>query len=493
MTSFRTVWWPTTLGVILTLAMFVIEVSTHVLGNVAYVAIVVYALWISVNRRQILLLAIFSTVVMVFGYLMAVTIHQPIDQITIFVNRASAIVVVWFASYFTLRHRKTLATELRQREEIEQRKLAEERLKSSQELYESIASNFPDGWIGVLDENLTYTFANGKGLRRAGIRKADIMGKKFSVFFDAEGTEPYLLDALGGKNVKFEINFKHRTLEIFAGPLLSSHKTNRVLVVVHDITALKETEKGLIEALEKERELGALKSRFVTMASHEFRTPLTTIMSSSSLLDRYDGDKYEREKKIHVTRIKQSAKLLNEMLNDMLSLNKLEEGNIKPHYTQINLDVFFESIVRASDSFKRANQKLSVKHSGVETIVSDREFLRNIVSVILSNAFRYTHDEDVVLLEADVNDEALTIKITDRGMGIPPEDQEYIFTRFFRGHNVANIPGTGLSLSIAKSYVDLLKGSIEFTSNLNEGTVFRVHVPVERDAKMHEHQLLQRG
>lgn len=167
------------------------------------------------------------------------------------------------------------------------------------------------------------------------------------------------------------------------------------------------------------------------------------------------------------------------MLNDFLSLNKLEEEDIKPMYVQMNFVAFLEELTHEVQLIKRVNQKLCVKHSGSEMIVSDRDFLRNILRNVLSNAFKYSHEGDIVLLEAEVSHEALTVRISDQGVGIPSEDREYIFTRFFRGHNVVNIQGTGLGLSIAKKYLDLLNGSIEFSSNLNKGSVFTVRVPIE--------------
>lgn len=459
------------------LGLLVVEIFTHVLGTVGYIAIAVYALWLSEYRNQILLISISATVVLITGYVLAISLQQPADQATFFVNRASALVVIWFAHYFTLRYRKTQEIERTQRIELEERRLAEERLRSSLEIYAAIARNFPVGWIGILNESMDYIFVDGKGLSRTGIKEADIIGQNFYRVLKAEGAEPSLMKALEGKHVSFELSYNSRSLEIHASPFHVHQKKKWILVVVHDITTLKETEAGLVKALEKERALGEMKSQFVTMASHEFRTPLATILSSASLLSMYPRDKYENEKSTHIARIKQSVKLLNGMLNDFLSIDTLKEGEIKSEYEPINLIDLLKEVEHEVESLKGGHQTLRVNHSGVDTIVSSRQFLRSILHNLLSNAFKFSNHEDQILLEVEAGNKELILRVTDHGIGIPQEEQEYIFTRFFRAHNVVNIQGTGLGLSIVKKYLDLLNGSIEFSSDLNYGSIFTVRVP----------------
>ncbi len=286
--------WPSIIGILSMLGLLAIEIFTHVLGTVGYIAIAVYALWLLEDRNQILFISISATVLLIIGYVFAISLQHPTDQGTFFVNRVSALIVIWFAYYFTLRYRKTQENERTQRIELEERRLAEERLRSSLEIYKAIARNFPVGWIGILDESMLYVVADGKGLGHAGINATDVIGKNFSNIIETNAGEPYLKEALEGKIVSFEINYNNRTLEVHASPFHVHQKKKWVLVVVHDITTLKETEAGLVKALEKERALGEMKSQFVTMASHEFRTPLATILSSASLLSNYSGDKYEK-------------------------------------------------------------------------------------------------------------------------------------------------------------------------------------------------------
>ena len=201
---------------------------------------------------------------------------------------------------------------------------------------------------------------------------------------------------------------------------------------------MKETEIRLVETLEKERELNELKSRFVTMASHEFRTPLTTIQSSSTLLGMYTGNAYDKEKATHVSRIKGSVKLLTEMLNDFLSLEKLDHNNPLPRYETINLPDFLKLIVPELESLKRDNQQLVVKCFEIGNIITDKHFFRNIIYNLLSNAFKYSAADGRIMLEVKELDDKVNIRVIDNGIGIPLVEQEYIFDRFFRANNVVD-------------------------------------------------------
>lgn len=478
MSSNRFITWPVFAGTIMLLLVLIAELLTHVLGNVAYVAIAVITMWLTLDRKQIISIAIFATVLLVLGYIMTITISEPVSQVTIFVNRISAIVVIWFACSFTIGYQNARAEENRQRLEIEERKITEARLRSSQEMHEAIARNFPEGWIGILDEDLKYVFADGRGLRRAEIQPEDLIGKRFGKIL-GEDVELFLERALKGDHVAFDVAYNGRNYEVNMGPFLSNLQIKRLLVVVHDITMMKETETGLIKALERERELSELKSRFVTMASHEFRTPLTTIQSSSTLLGKYTGDTYDKEKATHVTRIKNSVKLLTEVLNDFLSLESLEKRNPVPRYEAIHLPDFLDQVFKEAESLKRDTQQLEFENVGSNEVVSDKRFLRNILYNLLSNAFKYSSEDGKVVVKSKVLDGKLTMSVIDHGVGIPLEEQGYIFDRFFRAHNVANIHGTGLGLTIVKKYLDLLGGTLSFVSNNGEETIFTFELPME--------------
>lgn len=453
------------------------EATFQVLGNVIYVAIAAYTLWFSKTLRQIYFVIAMSAVVLIAGYIFAITLHNPSEQATYLVNRISAVVIICWAAFLTYHYQKSRAREIIQQKEIEGHKVAEEKLRSSQEMHTAIARNFPDGWIGILDKNLSYVFANGKGLRRIGTNSRDIAGKTFAEVVKSDSANVYLTAARDGKTVTSELIVNDRAFEVSASPFIESSINGWTLVVVHDITSLKETEMGLIKALETERKLSEMKSRFVTMALHEFRTPLATIMSSAALLAHYSDERYRQAKDTHVTRIKHSVNLLSGILDDFFSFQELENKNVLPKVEIVNLDNFLNEIADQAELLKRDNQRLIVKRSGCHEIVSDGKFLKTILQILLSNAFKYSFPDDHIELHQKWENDKLIFEVTDHGIGVLPADQEFIFDRFFRGQNAINIQGIGLGLCVARRYAKLLRGDIGFSSDPEVKTVFTVSIP----------------
>ncbi len=241
---------------------------------------------------------------------------------------------------------------------------------------------------------------------------------------------------------------------------------------------LREAEKNVREALEVEKELNALKSRFVSMASHEFRTPLTTIMSSVDLITRYtDGAEKEKIEK-HITRIRTKVRELTSMLNDFLSLEKLEQGLVT--ITPSGVDVVHLSIelIEELRSIAKRGQEIQYDHSGPDRMVHhDRGMLTNIMSNLVSNAIKYSPENKPIRLLTHLESGRLRITVEDQGIGIPEEDQQHMFQRFFRASNAFTVQGTGLGLSIVRRYLDLMGGTIGFTSVSGQGTTFTVELP----------------
>ena len=232
------------------------------------------------------------------------------------------------------------------------------------------------------------------------------------------------------------------------------------------------------EALEKERELNALKSRFVSMASHEFRTPLSTVMSSADLIDRYtEGPEKEKVGK-HVQRIRVKVRELTAMLNDFLSLEKLEQGKVVVHPGTFDIVHVSIDLIEEMRMMCKPGQEIIYEHEGEERNVTlDQQMLANVISNLLNNAVKYSPENTTVDLRTSIAEDQLTITVCDRGMGIPMEDQQHLFERFFRAGNVSTIQGTGLGLSIIKRHLDLLGGRISYESQLGKGTTFTVHLP----------------
>jgi PAS domain S-box-containing protein len=230
----------------------------------------------------------------------------------------------------------------------------------------------------------------------------------------------------------------------------------------------------LTKALDKEKELGDLKSRFVSMASHEFRTPLSTILSSASLLAKYteSGEQDKRDK--HINRIKASVINLTGILNEFLSIGKIEDGKIEVRYVHFNVKEFVTQLCLEMQVQVKQDQKIAYTHSGGEDLVLDESLLRNILFNLLSNAIKFSHPGGLINVETRNDGMQFTISITDNGIGIAEEDQAHLFERFFRASNVTNIQGTGLGLHIVAKYVELMNGEITWKSELEKGTNFTI-------------------
>lgn len=241
--------------------------------------------------------------------------------------------------------------------------------------------------------------------------------------------------------------------------------------------ALQESERKLKESLSKEIELNELKSRFVSMASHEFRTPLSSVLSSASLLQMYlDKGMPEKQSK-HIQRIQSSVQNLTTILNDFLSLEKLESGNVVADFTEVNFINFVNEIIEEFHPNIREEQNIEFDHQGNEILQVDPHLVKNIFFNLLSNAIKYSPAGKNVKVQSSFDGQLLKVAVIDQGMGIPLADQKHMFTRFFRATNATNISGTGLGLTIVKRYLDLMDGDIDFKSEEGQGTTFFFEIP----------------
>lgn len=240
------------------------------------------------------------------------------------------------------------------------------------------------------------------------------------------------------------------------------------------LNQLQESKNELTKALGKEKELGDLKSRFVSMASHEFRTPLSTILSSASLMAKYiKGDEQEKRDK-HIQRIKSAVNNLTDILNEFLSIGKIEEGKITTHYTRFNMKELMAGLLRELKGIAKPGQQFEQVHEGGEEVELDASMLRNIMINLLSNAIKFSPESGRIDVYSKVSMDEIKIAVSDNGIGISQEDQHHLFERFFRGKNVTNIQGTGLGLHIVGKYVELMNGHISCTSSLETGTTFNI-------------------
>ncbi len=244
--------------------------------------------------------------------------------------------------------------------------------------------------------------------------------------------------------------------------------------------ALRESEVELKEALDKEKELSELKSRFVSMASHEFRTPLSTILSSLELVEMLKDEIHEGKREKHIGRIKNAVSHLTSILTDFLSLSRLEEGKIELQPQFFNFGEFCMDVVDEIRGQLKPGQTLDYAGQNDDReVFLDKHSLRHILSNLLVNAIKYSGEGLPVECRTAISGSQIKIEVQDHGIGIPPEDQKYLFTRFFRANNVENIKGTGLGLHIVRRYLDLMQGEISFESQLGVGTHFTVIIPIK--------------
>ncbi|MEO6979571.1 MAG: PAS domain-containing sensor histidine kinase [Mucilaginibacter sp.] len=245
------------------------------------------------------------------------------------------------------------------------------------------------------------------------------------------------------------------------------------------VQALQRAKEEVSFSLEKEKELGQLKSRFVSMASHEFRTPLSAIQLSASLIEKYALPFENENIRKHVAKIKNSVGNLTTILNDFLSLEKLEAGKVEPSFTPFDIVKLSEEITEEMQMVAKQNQNIIYQHTGTRSMVKlDPNLLKNCVINLVANAIKYSGENTFIEFNTEVTGQQCVITVKDNGIGIPDTDQKHLFEAFFRAHNTGNIPGTGLGLNIVARYTSLMAGRIEFSSDVNKGTLFTITFPI---------------
>lgn len=250
-------------------------------------------------------------------------------------------------------------------------------------------------------------------------------------------------------------------------------RTQDLVKLVSELEMAKENMRALFQ---KEKELNQLKTRFVSMASHEFRTPLSSIQLSASLIDKYTSKNDVNSVEKHTLKIKNSINNLTTILNDFLSLEKLEAGKVEANVQQFNVVSFAEEIAEEMQLMSKQNQHIVYEHTGtIANVYLDPNLLKNCIINLISNSIKYSGEDTLIQFNSILKEGDLTLEVKDNGIGIPKADQDNLFEPFFRAHNTGDIPGTGLGLNIVKRYVGLMHGTVNCVSKQNEGTTFTLH------------------
>jgi len=372
------------------------------------------------------------------------------------------------------------------------RKKIEQNLRNSEEKYRSVVNNLKEVVFQIDDSGL-WTFLNPAWSEITGFTIEETLQTNFLNYIHPEDRQialKNLQSLLTNQNnySQYQIRYltkdnNFRWIEVIK-QIMKDLSENTIVIsgTLNDITERKKAQQELIEALEKERELGELKSRFVSMTSHEFRTPLAIISSSAGLLQSY-GDKLNQEKKDkHLNRIQSSVTHMTDLLNDVLTISKAEANKLEFNPQPLNLKKFcYDLIDEIKLGYSNHHIHLSfgtnLENNSEFNFNLDRKLLRHIFSNLLSNAVKYSPEQSNVHFNCEWIENNFIFKIKDQGIGIPTEDIPHLFESFHRCQNVGNIQGTGLGLAIVKHSVELHQGVIDVTSKIDRGTTFTITIP----------------
>lgn len=379
---------------------------------------------------------------------------------------------------------KLVEVNLNLEDQVQITKIAEEEAIKNLTMFSAIVKNFPRGIITVLNKDFEFLYADGEGLELAGLEGFTLQGRSIDdIEYFSNGRKTRLkrdvVNTLSGDHLSFEIEINNTHFSVNTAPLHENGDTiTRALFVYSDITQQKNIEQDILFALHKEQELNELKSRFLSMASHEFRTPLSVILTSAELIQKQIEAGKPTENIKYLNKIVKNVSNLEVILNDFLSLSKLDEGKIISNPEEFDLIQLVKSIIKEFKiNLKRGQIITIIKYDESITVKLDLKLLRQIIINLLSNASKYSREHTEINLTIANYPKHFKIDVTDQGIGIPEEDQKNLFHRFFRAKNAAGIEGTGIGLNIVRHYLELMEGTIEFYSELDKGSTFIIELP----------------
>lgn len=401
--------------------------------------------------------------------------------------------------------------------------------QSGEDIFEILSEAIPEGLL-IVDDSQTIVSVNSSCLHIFEYDRGELLGKKLPIliperyhanhggyfkgfFSNSERREMGKGRELYGRKK----GAKEFPIEVGLAPFTVYGKTY-VLALLVDITYRKETERKIIElneqledkikvrtqelndtivalesevekrktaeakaleSLKAERELNELKTKFLSMVSHEFKTPLTGILTSTRLTTKYveTGNKEKQQK--HLDTIANKVHYLNDILNDFLSVERFESGKVKYNFTQFELSKVLNEVIYDANMLLKSGQSINYPENSDEfTLFFDQKILELILLNLIRNAIKYSPEDTRIDLSINEEDDKLIFTVTDQGIGIPDEDQKHIFERYFRAQNASLDQGTGIGLNIVKGHLETLGGAVYFTSKENVGSKFTVEIPL---------------
>ncbi len=368
-----------------------------------------------------------------------------------------------------------------------ERKHVEQALRQSEERFRSLIEHALD-IILILDPDGTIGYVSPSVEKVLGYAVAALSGRNVEEFIHPEdwletcdrllNTEPNPVT----RSIEFRERHQDgswRILEAISQPFVDNAETLRVMVNARDITERKRLDEIRL-ALEREKELSALKTRFFSMASHEFRTPLSTALAAAQVLENSQPDWDNTEKRLrNLHRIQDSVRNMVQLLDDILTINRAETGKLAFNPKPLDLELYCHNFVEEMQLNAGTQHTLIFTCQGISIPVAlDEKLVRSMLSNLVSNAIKYSPQGGMVHLTLEFQPEVLLIRVQDEGIGIPLEDQKQLFEPFYRGKNVRTISGTGLGLVVVKKCVDLHQGTIQITSAVGTGTVCEITIPL---------------
>lgn len=280
-------------------------------------------------------------------------------------------------------------------------------------------------------------------------------------------------------NSELEGKIKIRTKELEESVAKLQHLN---LNLELEVKKRKEAENRIKTALQKEKELNELKTKFLSLVSHEFKTPLSGILTSVVLAGKYKLEDQQDKREKHFNTIKSKVHYLDNILNDFLSIERLESGKVNYKFTSFNLSKLVNEVIYNANVTLKSGQEIDYPQNMEDIILrQDEKILELVLSNLLNNAIKYSPEESLITFDIKLDANKINFIIKDEGMGIPEKDQKHIFERYFRAENALLNQGTGIGLNIAKVHLENLGGKIQFTSIENEGTTFHVELPIIKD------------
>lgn len=406
---------------------------------------------------------------------------------------------------------------------ITERKLIEKELIDSEERFRTLIENVPDG-LELLDLNGNFLQVNSATCTQLGYSRDELLSmniidiipdmtvrtfkaefenvqigqaiskefmrrRKDGLKYPAEltagrikigGNERLLVsvrDISGRRKTEMELNLYRNHLE-----QLVKERTNEIEIInrrlIGEIEKEREVEMMLRESLNKEKELNELKNRFISTASHEFKTPLTTILSSVELIQRYGKGWDETKLEKHITRVQNSVDHLSKLIDDVLTISRSDTGKLQNNPVQLDLYELCNKFIEDVKLKATPKHELLFKYNSVSNIVNlDPKLMRFIINNLLTNAIKYSPEGGTVELKVDVDNQFIQLSVKDKGIGLAPEDEKHLCEPFFRARNALEFEGTGLGLSIVKRSVEVMNGEIYIKSKLNKGTMVEIFIP----------------